>query len=251
MAAARFKEVCDTSDCKSPAETTSRKVSILTLFEVHFYYALRAGRSPHGFQWLILAPMQSIETEIKFRVADEHALESKLALAGFHMHTAKTFERNVLYDYPDRKLRSSGEILRIREYGPKWVITHKAFPPDNSPEAKYKQRIETETTVDDGEAIANILRHLGLVEAFTYEKWRTEWADQTGHCVLDVTPIGVFAELEGPAEWIDATAKKLGVGDSEYMTLSYGRLFDLWKLQTGSTVNDLTFDGISGSSPSN
>jgi len=193
--------------------------------------------------------MQSIETEIKFRVANEEALESKLASTGFRKQTEKTFERNVLYDYPDRKLRNQGEILRIREYGPKWVITHKAFPPDNSPEARHKQRIETETTVEDGEAIATIFQHLGLVEAFTYEKWRTEWADETGHCLLDVTPIGTFAELEGPAEWIDETAKKLGVDDSEFMTLSYGRLFDLWKLQTRSEVNDLTFDAIPGNSP--
>jgi adenylate cyclase class 2 len=190
--------------------------------------------------------MQSIETEIKFRVTDEHALESKLASAGFRKQTESTFERNVLYDYPDRKLRNNGEILRIREYGPKWVITHKAFPPDNSPEARHKQRIETETVVEDGEAIALIFKHLGLKEAFIYEKWRTEWADQTGHCVLDVTPIGVFAELEGPAEWIDETAKKLDVDDSAFMTLSYGRLFDLWKQQTGSPVNDLTFEAITG-----
>ncbi len=193
--------------------------------------------------------MQSIETEIKFRVHDDNALETKLASAGFRKQTERTFERNVLYDYPDRKLRNNGEILRIREYGPKWVITHKAFPPDNSPEARHKQRIETETLVEDGEAIATIFKHLGLVEAFTYEKWRTEWADETGHCVLDVTPIGVFAEIEGPADWIDATAKKLGVDDSAFMTLSYGRLFDLWKLQTGSAANDLTFDAIPGKPP--
>jgi adenylate cyclase class 2 len=190
--------------------------------------------------------MQSIETEIKFRVPDGEALEAKLASVGFRKQTERTFERNVLYDYPDRKLRSNGEILRIREYGPKWVITHKAFPPDNSPEARHKQRIETETVVEDGNAIATIFKQLGLQEAFTYEKWRTEWADETGHCVLDETPIGVFAELEGPAEWIDETAKKLGVDDNEFMTLSYGRLFDLWKQQTGSAVNDLTFNAIPG-----
>jgi adenylate cyclase class 2 len=193
--------------------------------------------------------MQSIETEIKFRVPNGEALEAKLASAGFRKQTERTFERNVLYDYPDRKLRSNGEILRIRKYGRKWVITHKAFPPDNSPEARYKQRIETETVVEDGEAIATIFKHLELQEAFTYEKWRTEWADETGHCVLDETPIGVFAELEGPAEWIEETAKKLGVDDSAFMTLSYGRLFDLWKQQTGSAANDLTFEAIPGKPP--
>jgi len=192
--------------------------------------------------------MKSIETEIKFKVANGAALESKLAAAGFHKLTARTFERNVLYDTPDRNLRNNGQILRIRKYGAKWVITHKRIPPDDSPENRHKQRIETETEVQDGEAMALIFESLGLQPAFTYEKWRTEWADNQGHCVLDETPIGVFAELEGPADWIDETAGKLGVKLADFMTLSYGRLFDEWKQQTGSPVNDLTFKAILGES---
>jgi len=173
-------------------------------------------------------------------------LETKLAAAGFRKTTARTFERNILYDTPDRKLRAGGAILRIRQYGPKWVVTHKCIPPDTSPEARHKQRIETETEVQDGDAIAAIFESLGLQPAFTYEKWRTEWADATGHCELDDTPIGVFAELEGPADWIDATAAKLGVSLGDFMTLSYGRLFDEWKQQTGNPANDLTFAAIRG-----
>lgn len=190
--------------------------------------------------------MKSIETEVKFSVLDGDALEADLAAAGFHKLTPRTFERNVLYDTPDRRLRANGEILRIREYGPKWVVTHKRIPPGNSPEARHKQRIETETQVEDGDAIATIFERLGLQAAFTYEKWRTEWADEAGHCVLDVTPIGVFAELEGPAEWIDTTAEKLGIDLGQFLTLSYGRLFDAWKERTGSAANDLTFAAIPG-----
>ena len=94
--------------------------------------------------------------------------------------------------------------------------------------------------------MALIFESLGLQPAFTYEKWRTEWADSSGHCVLDETSIGVFAELEGPSDWIDETAGKLGVELGDFMTLSYGRLFDEWKEQTGSPVNDLTFEAILG-----
>ena len=42
-------------------------------------------------------------------------------------------------------------------------------------------------------------KSIGLVAAFRYEKWRSEWSDGEGHCVIDETPIGVFAELEGEA----------------------------------------------------
>jgi adenylate cyclase, class 2 len=82
------------------------------------------------------------------------------------------------------------------------------------------------------------------VAAFRYEKWRSEWSDGQGHCVVDETPIGNFAELEGRAEWIDETAARLGVSPSEYMTLSYGRLFEQWQAEHHSTAQDLTFEAI-------
>ena len=85
--------------------------------------------------------------------------------------------------------------------------------------------------------------------AFRYEKWRTEWQDGEGHCVVDETPIGNYAELEGHAEWIDRAAERLGILRADYITLSYGRLFDLWREQHGSAATDLTFQAIS-STPS-
>jgi adenylate cyclase class 2 len=85
------------------------------------------------------------------------------------------------------------------------------------------------------------------VAAFRYEKWRTEWQDGEGHCVVDETPIGNYAELEGSAEWIDRAAARLGISHSEYITLSYGRLFDLWREQHHSFAQDLTFAAIAGS----
>ena len=62
--------------------------------------------------------------------------------------------------------------------------------------------------------------------------------------MVDETPIGNYAELEGPAEWIDAAADQLGVGRSDYITLSYGRLFDQWREEHHSTAQDLTFAAI-------
>jgi adenylate cyclase class 2 len=85
---------------------------------------------------------------------------------------------------------------------------------------------------------------VGLVPVFRYEKWRAEWADDSGHCVVDETPLGVFAELEGPADWIDIIAEQLSVAPSDRLTLSYGRLFEQWRQQTGSTAEDLTFAAL-------
>ena len=187
----------------------------------------------------------AIETEIKFRVGNVEELVARLLAAGFHEETPRTFESNVLYDTPDRKMRARTEILRIRNYAGRWVVTHKRLPDVGPGEDAHKHRIETETEVSDGDALAGVFQSIGLVAAFRYEKWRSEWTDGQGHCVVDETPIGNFAELEGSPEWIDRAAARLGVAHSEYLTLSYGRLFDLWKAEHNSSANDLTFEAVS------
>jgi adenylate cyclase, class 2 len=188
-----------------------------------------------------------LEVEVKFRVSDPGALRRNLLAAGFHEETPRTFERNILYDTPDRRLRSQQTILRVRKYGDRWIVTYKCLPHNHDPDARHKHREETETKVQDGEAMGHIFAQLGYSPTFVYEKWRTEFADSTGHCVLDETPVGFYAELEGPPAWIDATGRKLGVDPSQFMTLSYGRLFDQWRQQTGSTAQNLTFDEIPAS----
>jgi adenylate cyclase, class 2 len=185
-----------------------------------------------------------VETEIKFRVDDLAAISRQLQAAGFHLETPRSFESNVLYDTPDRSMRARTEILRIRNYAGRCLLTHKRLPDAGPGEDRHKHRIETETEVSNGDALAQVFLSLGLVAAFRYEKWRTEWADGEGHCVVDETPIGDFAELEGSADWIDRTAERLGVDAAQYITLSYGRLFDQWRQEHGSPAQDLTFAAV-------
>ena len=190
----------------------------------------------------------AIETEIKIRVEDLSAFSLRLQQEGFQLQTPRTFESNVLYDTPDRSLRARTEILRIRYYDGRWTLTHKRVPSvgpgSMNSEDQHKHRVETETEVADGAALAEVFHSLGLAPAFRYEKWRTEWTDGEGHCVIDETPIGNFAELEGSSEWIDRVADRLGIAQSQYMTLSYGRLFEQWRDEHNSSAKDLTFDAI-------
>jgi adenylate cyclase class 2 len=188
--------------------------------------------------------MQAMETEVKIRVPDREAFERQLPGLGFTRVTARTLERNTLYDTPDRRLRNSRQILRIRQYGSKWVVTHKSVPSDQTEEGPHKNRVETETVVEDGPVLGKVFEALGFSPVFVYEKWRTEWADQQGHCVLDETPLGLYAELEGPAGWIDAKAQQLGIRQSEFITLSYGRIFESWRDETGSAAQNFTFEEI-------
>lgn len=186
----------------------------------------------------------AIETEIKFKVDDIAGLTGRLGTAGFELVTPRSFESNALYDTPDRRMRARTEILRIRNYNGRWILTHKRLPDSGPGEDRHKHRIETETEISDGQALAEVFKSLGLVAAFRYEKWRSEWADGEGHCVVDETPIGAYAELEGSAEWIDSAAARLGVEPADYLTLSYGRLFEQWRLENNSTAEDLTFAAV-------
>lgn len=177
------------------------------------------------------------EVEIKFQVADLKALEKKLRELKFKCETPSTHEINTLYDLPGEKLRAKGEILRLRNYGGKWKLTHKS----KGKAGRHKSRAEAETALAKGEQMDGILRALGFLPVFVYEKFRSEWSDGEGHVVLDHTPIGDIAEIEGRARWIDRTARALGIDSKNYITKSYGELFLDWKRRTGCETENMTF----------
>jgi adenylate cyclase class 2 len=177
------------------------------------------------------------EIEVKFRVADLRGLARKLRATGFRLVTLRDQEMNTLYDLPGEVLRARKELLRLRQYGSEWKLTHKS----DGKKGRHSSRVELETGVSDGKKMDAILRALGYAPSFRYEKFRAEWKDQKGHVVVDETPIGSFCEIEGPPRWIDATAKKLGVTSGDYITKNYATLFADWKQQTGSSAKEMTF----------
>lgn len=200
--------------------------------------------------------MQSAEIELKFPVSDPSVLQSRLPALGFTLETARTFEHNTLFDTEDRRLRQEHQILRIRQYGPICTLTHKRMPGPSDPPntTRYKVRIETETHLDDGPALANVFEHLGYKPVFVYEKYRTEWAfplpdEAAAHLVVDETPIGNWAELEGAPSWIDGMLVSLAIDIDTCITDSYGKLFLDWKSASGSDAENLTFAGIHSSVP--
>lgn len=186
-----------------------------------------------------------VEIEIKIRIAGRDTFEADLAALGFRIVTHRTLERNLLFDTDTGTLRSRQQLLRIRNYGKRCKLAHKA--PSGGEEMRHKQRLETETEIEDGEAMAEVLAALGYNPVFIYEKWRSEWTDGEGQLVVDQTPIGDFAELEGAHQWIDATAIRLGVQPSQYITSNYANLFLEWKRNTGSSARNMTFDEIGAS----
>lgn len=182
----------------------------------------------------------SKEIEIKFRVKSVAALTRRLRVAGFRRVTPRTHEMNALYDLPGQPLRRRGELLRLRKYGERWVLTHKA----KGAVGRHKTRVETETPVAEGKNMDAILQALGFRPTFRYEKFRAEWSDGKGHVVVDETPIGNFGEIEGRPRWIDRTARALGIQPADYITETYAGLFFAWKRRTGSRASEMTFRAI-------
>src|ERR1700747_2643503 len=123
------------------------------------------------------------EVEIKFLVPNLKQLEEMLRKVSFREETPSAHEVNTLYDLPGQKLRRKGELLRLRKYGDKWKLTHKA----KGKPGRNKSRAEAETVVTDGKQMNGILRALGFAPSFTYEKLRSEWSDGEGQVVLDHT----------------------------------------------------------------
>ena len=184
----------------------------------------------------------SHEIEIKFKVADIGSLVAKLQQLGFQQATPRTHEMNTLFDLPGQPLRKRGDLLRLRKYGETWLLTHKSKgKQDDGP---HKTRIETETHVEDGAKMEAILRALQFEPSFRYEKFRAEWKRDQGHVVVDETPIGNFAEIEGPPAWIDAVAAELGITPKEYLRENYAALFFEWKRQSRSRADEMTFAAV-------
>lgn len=156
------------------------------------------------------------------------------------MTTRRTHEMNTLYDLPGGVLRNRKELLRLRQYGSEWTLTHKS----GRKTGRHSSREELETSVSDGKQMDLILRALGYSPSFHYEKFRAEWTDGKGQVVIDETPIGNFCEIEGTPRWIDETAKKLGVSERDYITTNYAGLFAQWKTETNSSADEMTFKAV-------
>jgi adenylate cyclase class 2 len=164
-----------------------------------------------------------IETEIKLRVPEGENAHSLIERHGFRIARERVFEANTIYDTSGGRLRAAGELLRLRQTGAGGLLTFKG----RGEPGRYKARPEIETEVADPAATARILEAAGFRPVFRYEKYRTEFdrSDANGSVVFDETPIGIYLELEGEPQWIDAVAAELGFHDSDYITASYGKLY--------------------------
>jgi adenylate cyclase class 2 len=163
------------------------------------------------------------ETEIKLRVPDAPGTRKLLEAHGFGVARERVFESNAVYDTADQQLRRRGELVRLRRTGNSALLTFKGV----SLPGKHKSREELETAISNPAVLHAVFARLSMGVSFEYEKYRTEFTrgDENGVLTLDETPIGTYLELEGEADWIDATARELGFREEDYIVASYAVLY--------------------------
>jgi adenylate cyclase class 2 len=215
------------------------------------------------------------ETEIKLRVEDVSEFRKKLRRVGARTvagGSGRVHEWNTLYDTAAQDLRAKDLLLRVRVETPtdrsssktkkRFLLTFKGpvkgGSADSGPAKRsandrryggsHKVREEIELEVGDAKALGTIFAGLGMRESFHYEKYRTtfrmpataRWAK--GLLIeLDETPIGNYAELEGPSAAIDRVAKLLGFSKDQYVLTNYLRLYAEECMRRGEKVSEMVF----------
>jgi adenylate cyclase class 2 len=183
-------------------------------------------------------PRSNHETEIKLRLPDASSARRLLLDHGFRLLTRRVFEQNTVFDTPALRLRKGSCLLRVRRAGKAVTLTYKGPPVPG----RHKSREELETALGDADTFAAVLERLGFGPVWRYEKYRTEYRYGAGIATVDETPVGVYIELEGPAEWIDRTARRLGFSEADYIQASYAALYLDWCREHGQAPAHMVFD---------
>lgn len=170
-----------------------------------------------------------VEIEVKIRIIDIKNIGEKILQLGAKLEKERFYEENTLYDFPSKILYKKRQALRLRKMNKKSFLTFKG-PPQKS--RKFKIREEYETEVKNEKQLRKILKSLGFIPVFNYEKHRTVYRKKILKISLDETSIGNFIELEGKRGEIVKFANALGVSKREFIKLDYIQLIKKESVKT-------------------
>jgi adenylate cyclase, class 2 len=181
-----------------------------------------------------------IESEIKLPIRDLTHAQQQLSEMSAAVKKPRHFEDNLLFDTPERSLRSARKLLRVRIVAGRGILT---FKEQANTSSGIKVREETESDVSNPEQLIEILKRLGFEIVFRYQKYRTilEIPGVPLHFCVDETPIGNYFELEGEPDQIHEYAKRLGYSPSDYITASYSGVYLRWCNEKGVKPGDMIF----------
>jgi len=178
------------------------------------------------------------ETEIKIRIESVDGFIEHLLSHGAACVFKRILEDNILFDFPDDSLKLAHCLLRVRTVEGRGVLTYKGAP---LPDVIFKSREELETGIDNPETAIEILGRIGMKQRFRYQKYRQEFMTNGVHIVVDETPIGNYAEIEGTEDEILNLAEKLGVEKSRFIRQSYHALYLDYCHERGITPQSMVF----------
>ena len=187
-----------------------------------------------------MPPPTKNEIEVKIEVADAESVAARLEALGATLHAPRTFEDNRLFDLAGGALARSGGLLRLRVTGPRAILTGKGPATRNTP-AGYKVRAEEEVEVSDPDGVVRALEAAGFRTAWRYQKYRREYRLGGAHILIDEIPHGVFVEIEGEPDAIDAVATRLGFDRSAYLTSTYREIHER-RAGGREDVGDMVFE---------
>lgn len=164
---------------------------------------------------------EELEIEIKVRLESLEGWPEKLTKLGFQERHPLQPEHSTLWDR-EGQLLAQGSALRVRNYAGRTLLTWKG---PRTPDPRLKIRPERETAVEDGEALAGILRGLGFSPWMDMEKQRALWEGRGLVVCLDQAPFGAFIELEGSRTHIETAFQELGLEPTAIEPRSYPALF--------------------------
>ncbi|MDX1664673.1 MAG: class IV adenylate cyclase [Candidatus Promineifilaceae bacterium] len=191
-----------------------------------------------------MSDRRRLEVEVKFYLADLDDFRERLLAAGARLKKARLFEHNVRYDWPDERLRSQQQLLRLRQDDRARLTFKGPASGDRRSEAKVREELEIE--VGDFEVAHLLLERLGLEGQQTYEKYRETFTVDNVEVVLDELPFGNFTELEGEEEAIRALAAQLELDWEERIVENYLTLMARLQALYGLPFADLTFANFEG-----
>ena len=158
-------------------------------------------------------PSAATEIEVKVLEINRADIEARLGTLG----AKKVFDGTIharYYDLPDRRLKRSGLMLRIRTEGRKAVLTLKA----DVPNAAAKEREELQTEISDVTVMRQILETMGFSSWLVMKKHRTTYELPDAHVEIDRYEddfgyIPEFLEIEGrDTHAVYRVAEALGFG---------------------------------------
>jgi adenylate cyclase class 2 len=184
-----------------------------------------------------------IESEVKFLLNDLPGLRRRLESLGARLAAPEVHEVNLRFDTPERSLAETFQVLRLRRDS-RVRLTYKGA---GRIVEGVNARTEIEFEAGDFNAARAFLEALGYEISLVYEKYRTTYELDGVEVVLDRTPIGDFAELEGPdGAAIAAAAEKLALDWGARSIVSYTFLFDAVKTALNLSMRDLTYENFKG-----